>query len=116
MPELVLERIDVMSFAKLNAIFGLVMGLVMGILTLIFTSILSDIVRSPSVGAALSTQDVIAQGPQLVLQLQQLGFWGVILFLIGGVITGFIVGAVMAFVYNLSAKLVGGVKLELRGP
>lgn len=114
MPEMRLEKIDVMSFAKLNAIFGLVFGLFMGILTLLFTSLLSDIIRSPSVTAALATQEMIAQSPQLVTQVQQLGFVGVVLFLIGGVIAGFVVGAVMAFVYNLSAKLVGGVKIELR--
>ncbi|QQR92148.1 MAG: DUF3566 domain-containing protein [Candidatus Iainarchaeum archaeon] len=113
---MILERIDVMSFAKLNAIFGLVVGLAMGVLTLIFTSLLSDFIRSPSIDAALATQQTIAQGPQLIVQLQQLGFFGVIFFLIGGVITGFIVGAVMAFVYNLSAKLVGGVKIELEEP
>jgi hypothetical protein len=111
-----LEKLDVMSFAKLNAIFGLVFGLVMGIITLVLTSILTDFLRSPPVNAALTTQSVVAYNPQLIVQIQQLGFFGLIMFLIGGVIAGFIVGAVIAFVYNLAAKLVGGVKLELQGP
>lgn len=110
----IVEKIDILSFAKLNAVFGLIFGLVMGIVTLVITSLVSGFLQTPSVNAALTTQNYVAYNPQLIVQIQQLGFLGLIMFLIAGVIVGFIVGAIIAFVYNLASKLVGGVAIELR--
>jgi uncharacterized membrane protein len=91
----VLKHVGVVSVAKIMAVMGLVFGFIMGIFAGILTSALGAIV--PGGGG-------LAAG---------IGIMSIIFATIAGAIGGFICGAVLAFLYNLFAGLVGGIELEL---
>jgi len=42
-----------------------------------------------------------------------IGIWSIVLFPIGNGVLGFIGGAISALIYNLIAKIVGGIEIEL---
>ncbi|MFY9799797.1 MAG: DUF3566 domain-containing protein [Methanoregula sp.] len=90
----VLHSIDILSVAKIGALFGLVMGIVWGIFYgMLAAAMLGRL--APGFGA----------------------FGGIVLLIIMpvcGVIMGFIMGAVHAFLYNVFAGWVGGIRLELK--
>jgi hypothetical protein len=90
----VLKRIGILSLAKLEAILMAIFGLIMGLFYAIFSSLLNS--------AEFTTETVI-----------DFGWWGVLIFPIFYGIMGFVTGIVGALFYNLVAKWVGGVKLEL---
>jgi hypothetical protein len=92
----VLKSIEIISWAKIHALFGIVFGLFYGVL---FTII----------GAAAG----LSRGLPGMPRLETLGLVSIILFPIMFAIMGFICGAIMAFLYNLFAKGVGGVQIEL---
>jgi len=83
-----LERIGVLSLAKLQAVFMALIGLVFAVIYLVF---------------AISFLDISTFGIIQILGL-----------LISYVIFGFITGAIFAFIYNLIAKRVGGVQLSFK--
>lgn len=110
----IIEKIDPLTFGKVNAMFGLIIGLILGIFSLIAAGMVSSFLSSPSVSTALTSQTFVDYNPQIVVQIQQLGFYGLIMFLLSGVIAGFVGGVAIALIYNLAAKLVGGVKIETK--
>lgn len=95
-----LKRLNPMSVAKLQGLLGVIGGLIVGILVAIFTSI---------AGSAL--QQAGGQGGS------GLAFLGGVGAIVGmpimyGVV-GFIGGLIGAWLYNLVAKWVGGIEIEL---
>jgi len=89
----VVKSVDVFSWAKIQALFGIVFGLFYGILFAVM-------------GAAINMSKAIPGSDAL-------GVLTIIIFPIVGVIMGFICGAIMAFLYNIFAGAVGGVQIEL---
>jgi uncharacterized protein with PQ loop repeat len=88
-----IKSIDVVSWAKIHALFGIVFGLFYGILFAIMGAAIGFSRGLPIVGA--------------------LGILSIIIFpIIFGVIA-FIMGAIMAMLYNLFADKMGGIQVNL---
>jgi hypothetical protein len=90
----VVQRIDILSVAKIGALFGLVMGIVWGI----FYGMLA---------AAMLGRFAPGFGAMGGIAL-------LIIMPVCGIIMGFIMGAVHAFLYNVFAGWVGGIRLEFK--
>lgn len=92
---MIITKIKPMSLAKIQTvlmgIFGLFMAVVYGILMLMVTSL----------------------NPEVSSQIQILGPWEIVLMPFMYAAIGFVIGLVGAFVYNLIAKWVGGIEIEL---
>ena len=88
------KRLNVLSVAKITALFGIFFGLVAGILFAIVSKL--------SAGAMPAELAAMPFGMQSIFILPI--FYGIIYFL------GGIVGAA---VYNLFAKWIGGIKIDL---
>ena len=85
-----LKSIDILSCAKICAVFGFVIGLILGLVLL------------------------VASVPFLFIPvLNVVGIVGFITSIITFTVLGFICGAVKAFIYNLVAGWIGGVKITL---
>jgi hypothetical protein len=90
----VVKSVNILSVAKIGALFGIVMGLVWGIF--FGTIAASRIGRiAPGMGAM--------SGIALIVIMPVMG-----------VIVGFIGGAIHAFLYNVFAGWVGGINLEFQ--
>jgi hypothetical protein len=89
----VIKSIDIISWAKIHALFGIVIGLIYGIIL-----------------AILGTAVGLRHG---LFGLEALGLVSIILFPIIFAIMGFICGAIMAFLYNVFADKIGGVAVTL---
>jgi hypothetical protein len=89
----VIKSIDIMSWAKIEALFGIVFGLVYGVLFAMMGTVIGFNKGMPG--------------------LEAFGFMTIIIFPIVFAIMGFICGAIMAFFYNLFAGKIGGVRIEL---
>ncbi|TAK39514.1 MAG: hypothetical protein EPO30_03175 [Lysobacteraceae bacterium] len=93
-----IKHISVMSAGKVMGIICAAIGLIMGILFLLFGSMAAGLVAaSGSDGGGL-----MAMG----------GVMGVIVLPIVYGIFGFIGGVIQAFVYNLAAGWVGGIRIQ----
>lgn len=88
-----IKSIDIMSWAKIHALFGIVFGLFYGIMFA---------VMGAAVGASRGMPGVEA-----------FGVLSIVIFPIIFAICGFIGGAIMALLYNLFAGKLGGVQVEL---
>ncbi len=93
-----LKRIGPLSLAKIYGLIGVAVGLITGIIYAGF-------------GPQIKAQ-ALAQGVQ-VSALVDLGVAAIIAAPIGYGIGFFIVGGIAAWLYNLLAKWIGGVELEL---
>jgi hypothetical protein len=94
----VLRSVGVMSVAKVSAVLMAIAGLIEGI-----------------VFAGLGTMiGSLAEGTPMVA-LGAFGFMAIIMFPIGGAISGFIGGAISAVLYNLVAGKIGGIEMDLIG-
>lgn len=89
-----LKKIDIFSVAKLQAILMVVVGLVLGIFSAIFAIIFGTITES--------TRLIVSSKVIPMIFLLPI-FYGIL---------GFVMGAVGAFLYNLIARWVGGIKVE----
>lgn len=89
----VIKSIEIFSWAKIQALFGIVFGLLYGILFAIMGT---------AIGMSQGLPDVEA-----------FGLLSIIIFPIVFAIMGFICGAIMAFIYNIFASKVGGIQVEL---
>lgn len=89
----VIKSVDIMSWAKIHALFGIVFGLVYGVMFAM-------------VGAAIGVNMDIPG-------LTAFGLATIIIFPIVFGIMAFICGAIMAFLYNLFAGRIGGIEVEL---
>ncbi|MEK6974075.1 MAG: hypothetical protein AABW41_02460 [Nanoarchaeota archaeon] len=92
-----IEKIGVMSLAKIQALIGLIIGFLYGILLFIVEKI------DPS---AFAQENTASQIP--------LGTMALFLGPVGGLVYGFLGGLLIAYLYNLLAKLIGGIKLEFK--
>lgn len=88
-----IKSIDIISWAKIHALFGIVIGLVYGVCTAFVF------------GAAGLANNMTG--------LEIFGVASIVIFPIVMAIMGFICGAIMAFLYNVFAAKVGGVQVEL---
>ncbi|WP_292367877.1 DUF3566 domain-containing protein [Methanoregula sp. UBA64] len=88
-----IKNIEIMSWAKIHALFGIIFGLVYGILFAILGS---------AIGAAYNMPGATT-----------LGLLSIIVFPIIFGIMAFICGAIMAFLYNIFASKIGGIEVEL---
>jgi hypothetical protein len=89
----VIKSVDILSWAKIHALFGIVFGLFYGIMFAVM-------------GAAINMSKVMPGSDAF-------GVLSIIIFPIIGVIMGFICGAIMAFLYNIFAGAIGGIQVEL---
>jgi hypothetical protein len=91
------KHLGVMSVAKIGAVLGLIFGLVEGIIIGIMAVI---------IGSAATA----GFGPLLGM-----GVGGLIVFfaIIIGLIGGFVGGAIYAFIYNVAARYVGPIEVDL---
>ncbi|WML67161.1 MAG: hypothetical protein METHP_00653 [Methanoregula sp. SKADARSKE-2] len=89
----VIKSVEIMSWAKIQALFGIVFGLVYGIL----------------IGLGL-----MAYGFDMgKSELAAFGLMSIIIFPIIFGIMSFIMGAITAFLYNAFADKIGGIEIEL---
>jgi len=95
---MVIKRIDVFSAGKVMGIIAAAIGLIAGVLLLLFGSMVGSL-------AAASGAD---GGGFMAIG----GVMGVIILPIMYGIFGFIGGVIQAFVYNLAAGWVGGIRIE----
>lgn len=88
-----IKKIGVLSLAKFYTLFMAVMGLILGILV----TVLNKFVASAEIPQISATGYLTA----------------IILFPIIYGIMGFVMGLLLAWIYNLVAKLIGGIEIEL---
>lgn len=100
-----LTRIDPISFAVVYAFMGAIMFLIMMLIFMAFGSLFAGMAGS-------ADPDLYGGGPNPFAMI----FSGGILMLILGpifyAIFGFILGLFMAVVYNMVAKMIGGIKVH----
>lgn len=100
---MVIRRIGVMSAAKLGGIIGLFIGLIAGVLvTVLFSG------AGPEVQHAMASQD---NGPRAAM-FAEMGAMAIVVLPIAYAIGGIIGSVIYAAVYNLAARLVGGLRIE----
>lgn len=99
-----LKRIDILSAAKVAAIVSAIWGFIIALISLPFLAVASS---------AASYAGTAAAGFNMAPLMVGLGIASLVVAPILGAIMGFIAGAVGAFFYNVAAKYVGGVKLDL---
>jgi hypothetical protein len=93
-----LKAIDVMSMATVSAVIAAIWGFVAGVLMALGMGMAS------SFGAMAGMEAVPMYG---------FGAAAIVIFPIIYAIVGFVAGAITAFIYNIVAQKVGGVKLDL---
>lgn len=91
--KLVLKKIDVLSVAKLEGLLLAIIGLIIGIIVAIISVTIGAMTSLGSMGAGY-------------------GILAIIIMPIYLGVMGFVVGAVGAFLYNIVAGWIGGIKLE----
>jgi hypothetical protein len=91
----VVKKIGVLSFAKIEALMMAFIGLIEGILVA---------VTGPVIQAANS--------PEVPMELK-LGAWAILILPIIYFVLGFVFGIIGSAIYNLFAKWVGGFEVEL---
>jgi flagellar biosynthesis protein FliQ len=89
-----LTKIGIFSLAYTMSLLYLVIGLVLGIIT-------SISVNSPYIATAVQ--------PAVL----QFGYWVILIFPAVYFVGGFVMGTVIAFLYNQIVKVTGGVEVEL---
>ena len=94
-----LKKIGVLSLAKILGVLGIVYGLISGILMSVILA------RAGSIPGLSEQLGVVSQW----------GYWSILIFPIINGIGYFIAGIIIAWLYNLVASRVGGIKLELSG-
>ena len=90
---LTVKEINVMDLGKISAFFQGVLGLIIGVANLI----------SPNVGTMFLTTELLTYSPSLLAALLP----------ISGIIAGFLIGIVTAFLYNIIVKYIGGVRITI---
>ena len=98
-----LKRVEIMSAAKVTAVVSAIWGFIAAVISLPFLAIASS-------ASALAGQ---AGAFNVAPLLFGLGVASIVVAPIMAAIMGFICGAIGAFFYNVAAKYVGGVKLDL---
>ena len=94
---MIIKRIDPVSAGKISGIIGVAIGLIAGVFFFLFSSMIAGAMAHQGSGFAGAMFGGVAG--IVVLPL----FYGVF---------GFIGGLVQAFIYNLAAGWVGGIRVE----
>jgi uncharacterized protein with PQ loop repeat len=89
----VIKSVDIISWAKIHALFGIVVGLIYGI-----------IIAFMAIAFGIKQDDPM---------LQALGIMAIVILPIVCAIIWFIMGAIVAFLYNIFASKFGGIQVEL---
>ena len=92
----VVKSVEIFSWAKIQALFGIVFGLFYGIMFAVMSAVVGPSKVFPGMGS-----------------VEALGVISIIIFPIMFAIMGFICGAIIALLYNIFAKTVGGIQVEL---
>ncbi len=102
-----LKKINLVSLAKIAMLFGILYGIFFGIQ-------IGFISNSNPLTFAEATE-YAAQDPTIALTAYMiaLGWWGIIVAPILMGISYFVFGIVVAWLFNMFVKLVGGIKIEL---
>ncbi|MBE2210919.1 MAG: hypothetical protein IAE66_04870 [Xanthomonadaceae bacterium] len=95
---MIIKRIDPMSVAKITGIIAAVFGLIIGVLFFLFGAMFSALPGVHGNGMAMGLFG---------------GFMGVLLLPILYGVCGFLGGLIHAWVYNVAAGWVGGVRIEV---
>ena len=93
-----LKKVGILSLGKIAGLIGLVVGIIAVIILAIMQKILSSLVT-----AQLNMQELYTLTWKTILIIPL--YYAII---------GFIWGVAIAFIYNLAAKYIGGIKLELK--
>lgn len=91
----VIKRVGIISVAKITALIVGFIGLIMGIIFALIAGVLGSLAGMPA-------------------WIRGLGFALVVIFPILYAIGGFIYGAIIAGIYNVTAGMVGGIDLEFQ--
>lgn len=97
---MILKKIDPLSAAKISGIIAAAIGLLAGLLLFLFGGLLGGLAGAQEHGTGAG---LAALGG---------GALGIIVLPIVYGIFGFIGGLIQAFVYNIAARFVGGVRIE----
>ena len=100
----VLKHIDVLSSAKVSAVLCAIWGFIIALISLPFIAI---------AGTFGTYAGSTATGLNMAPLMLGLGAVSIIVMPIIMAIVGFIMGAIGAFFYNIAAKYVGGIQLDL---
>lgn len=102
-----IKRIRILTLAKIFALIGLLSGLL--------TGIQAGMQSTVSPLAFADAASYAQQDPSLapLAFLVAFGWWAVIIAPIVFAIVQFVMGLIIGLIYNLFAKFVGGVKIEL---
>jgi len=92
-----LKRIGVLSLGKISGLLGLIWGIISVILIAILQKLMANL-------------PVEELGIQTTILTWQIALYIIVLY----TIIGFISGLILALIYNLLAKLIGGIKLEFK--
>src|SRR5690606_24927453 len=95
-PSMIIKRIDVLSAAKLGGIIAAAIGLLAGIMMFVFSSIFGSMMGTEGGGMFAAVG----------------GIMGIVILPVMYGIFGFIGGAIQAFIYNIAAGFVGGIRVE----
>lgn len=107
-----IKKVGLMSVAKVLMLFGVLLGLFQGTLMGIISS------QYASEGVTLTVSEAfeyIALNPTAGFTplFLALGWWSILVSPILTAIGYFIMGIVLAWVFNMAVKLVGGIKIEI---
>jgi hypothetical protein len=97
-----LKKVGVWSVGKIAALFGLLAGIITVIIMVVFKNVLSSM-----------PAEVLANFPIAQTALS-LSLKSALLMIVSDCVFGFVWGVIIAFLYNVLAKLVGGVKLDFK--
>lgn len=103
MNKLRIKKIDILSAAKMYAVMGAIVGLIIGVIYGLFTILFGAMMLG------MGKNEAMAAGGGSIL----MGIVMMIAFPILYAIFGFISGVIGALIYNLFAKMVGGIEIEV---
>ncbi len=105
-----IKKVKLMPIAKIAALFGVLMGLLFGLQMGFFS------VSNPLTFAEAT--EYVAQDPTIALTAYMVafGWWSIIIAPILFGVGYFVSGIVLAWLFNMFTRLVGGVKVELSEP
>jgi len=103
MNRLQIKKLGVLSVAKIQAFVGFVVGLILGILYFLIFAIFGAVIMS------MAGRDGAAAGGITIVY----GIAALIGFPIFYAVAGFVGGAIVTLIYNLVARFVGGIEIEV---
>ena len=98
-----INKIDILSLAKIYGVMGVIIGLIIGIIYGLITIVFGAMIMG------LGQREGFAAGGGSII----FGILMMILFPIIYGIFAFVAGAIGAVIYNVFAKMVGGIEIEV---